>query len=156
MSEMENEMEPGYKVLFEYSVDISARPAAAFAAIADPKVQMTFDQDFEGEKLTEGPIGRGTRFRGRIKGLGSADYEYSEFESGHLIEHATKTPMGRLRYRFEFSAAPAGTRLVQRSTGDLNLLGVVILPLMKGRVEARMRVLNSRIKTYAEGLKATP
>ena len=117
---------------------------------------MTFDKDFEGRKLTEGPIGKGTRFRSRIKGLGSGDYEYSEFESGHLIEHAMKTPMGRLHYRLECSDAPAGTRFVQRTTGDPNLLGVVVLPLMKGRLEARARVFSERVKAYAEGLKAAP
>ena len=118
------------KVLVEHSVEIAAKPMTVFLAIADPKVQMTFDQDFEGRKLSEGPIGKGTRFWARVKGLGSVDYEYSEFESGQLIEHATKTPMGPVHYRLEFSAAPAGTRFVQRTTGDPNLLGVVVLPLM--------------------------
>ena len=144
------------KVLVETSVEIAAKPMTVFLAIADPKVQMTFDSDFEGRQLTEGPIGKGTRFWARIKGLGSANYEYSEFESGHLIEHATKTPMGRLHYRLEFSGTPAGTRFVQRNTGDLNLLGVLVLPFMKGRLEARQRVLNERVKAYAEGLKAAP
>ena len=145
------------KVLVEHSVEIAATPMTVFLAIADPKVQMTFDKDFEGRKLSEGPIGKGTRFWARIKGLGQGtEYEYSEFESGHLIEHATKTPMGRLHYRLECSASGAGTRFVQRSTGDPNLLGVVVLPFMKGRREARTRVFGERIKAYAEGLKAAP
>ncbi len=145
------------KVLAENSVEIAAKPMTVFLAIADPKVQMTFDKDFEaGEKLTEGPIGRGTRFRGRFKGMGSVEYEYSGFEPGRLIESTVKTPMGRLHHRFEFAEASVGTRLVQKMTGDLNLLAVVILPFMKGGLEARTRVLNTRIKAYAEGIKTAP
>src|SRR5688572_21682633 len=107
------------------TVVIQRPPASVFAAIEDPKVQMTFDPMFRGvEQLTPGPIARGTRFRGDFKGMGKVEYEYADFEPGRRIVHAVRMPFGGMRHAFEL--APEGataTQLAQSMDAELNLLG---------------------------------
>ena len=51
---------------------IDRPPATVFAALENPETQVTYGHDtFRSvEKLTRGPIGMGTRFRGDFKGHG--------------------------------------------------------------------------------------
>jgi uncharacterized protein YndB with AHSA1/START domain len=135
------------------STSIASRAETVFDALADPAVQVTYDgQMFRSvQKLTPGPISRGTHFRGDFKGMGKVEYEYSEFEPNQLIEHAVKMPFGHARHRFEFQPQGDGTRLVQTITVFPNLLGRLLWPVIIQRMMSkRVRTLNALVKAYAE------
>ena len=138
------------------SVVIARNPAAVFAAIEDPTVQMTFDDMIRSvERLTDGPIGKGTRFRGDFKGMGTVEYEYADFEAGRRIVHGVRMPFGGMRHAFALSPEGGGTRLVQTIDADLNLLGKLLWPLMMQRMfRQRVASLNGRIKTFVESRPA--
>jgi len=134
-------------------ISINGTGEAVFAALADPEVQVGYDRDFRSvEKLTQGPIGKGTRFRGDFKGMGKVEYEYAEFEPIRLIEHAVKWPFGAVRHRFDFQPSGDGTRLAQAITLRPNLLGRLLWPLLlRDLVGRRLRTVNRLVKAYVEG-----
>lgn len=135
------------------SISISRPIARVFAALENPEVQVTYDGEMfrSVEKLTPGPIGKGTRFRGDFKGMGKVEYEYAGFEKDRLIEHAVKLPAGSARHRFEFTPEGTGTRLGQTIDVQLNLLGRILWPLMmKGMMGSRVRTLNGLVKQHVE------
>jgi uncharacterized protein YndB with AHSA1/START domain len=131
-----------------------ARPVdVVFGALADPKVQTTYDSEMmrSVEQLTDGPIRQGTRFRGDFKGMGKVEYEYSQFEPNRLIEHAVQMPFGAMRHRFEFELQAGSTRLTQTIEARLNLLGQILWPLMMQRMMSkRVATLNGLVKRYVE------
>ena len=104
------------------------------------------------EQLTPGPIGRGTHFRGKFKGLGWLECTYDEYEQKSLIQVAVKMPFGAARHRFEFQPTDHGSRLTQRMVVETNLIGAVLWPLMvKRMMQNRVRTLNGLVKRYVEG-----
>ena len=138
------------------SIEINAPVHQAFEALADPAQQMKFDGDMmlSCEKISDGPIGKGTRFRGRFKGMGTMEYSYSEFIPDQLIEHAVQMPFGSLRHRFQFEANGGGTRLTQQATLQPNFAGKIMWPLMmKNMLSKRLQTLNVLVKGFAEAKK---
>jgi len=135
------------------TVSINAPVSSVFAALADPEVQIRYDGEmFKAvEKLSPGPIGPGTRFRGRFKGMGNVEYSYDEFVDSQLIQHAVKMPFGAASHRFEFRPDTDGTTLAQSISVRPNLLGKIMWPLvMKRMMTKRVRTLNRLVKGYAE------
>ena len=63
------------------TIEIDRPVNKVFGALADPNVQITYDGDMfrAVEQLTPGTIGKGTRFRGKFKGMGWVEYAYDEF-----------------------------------------------------------------------------
>ena len=138
----------------EATVDIPHPVQKVFAALSDPNTQMTYDGEmFKAiEQQTPGPIGRGTRFRGKFKGMGWLECMYDEYEEERLIQVAVKMPFGAARHRFEFQPTDQGSRLIQRMIVEPNLIGAVLWPLMVRRMmQERVRTLNSLVKRYVEG-----
>jgi len=136
------------------SVTIAKPPPEVFAAIENPEVQITYDgQMFKAvEKLTDGPIGKGTRFRGTFKGMGKVEYTYDEFEPNQLIQHAVKMPFGQSRHRFEITPEGDSSRLTQSISVEPNILGRIMWPLiMRRMMRKRVSTLNSLVKSYVEG-----
>ena len=135
------------------SIMIGKPTAEVFAAIENPEVQITYDGEmFKGvEKLTDGPIGKGTRFRGTFKGMGKVEYSYDEFEPNHLIQHAVKMPFGPFRHRFEITAEGDSSRLTQSISVEPNILGRIMWPLiMRRMMRSRVSTLNGLVKSYVE------
>jgi uncharacterized protein YndB with AHSA1/START domain len=147
--------------LMAYSVTggvaIQSPPHDVFAALADPQVQMTYDGEMmlAVEKLTAGPIGKGTTFRGKFKGMGSVDYTYAAFDEDRLIEHSVRMPFGPARHRFEFFQEGTGTRLQQTITAEPNLIGRLLWPIViKGQCDKRIATLNARVKRHVEASRS--
>lgn len=135
------------------TIEIDRPVNEVFGALADPNVQITYDGDMfrAVEQLTPGTIGKGTRFRGKFKGMGWVEYAYDEFEPNRLIQHGVRMPFGVVRHRFEFSSIGQRSRLVQRIAVQPNLLGRVLWPLMIRRMmQNRVRTLNGLVKRYVE------
>ncbi len=135
------------------SIRIDRPPTDVFAALADPRVQITYDGEMmkSVEQLSPGAIGKGTRFRGNFKGMGNVEYEYADFEQDRLIEHGVRTPFGSARHRFEFTPEGSGTRLTQSITVKPNLVGQILWPvLMKRMMSKRAQTLDRLVKAYVE------
>jgi hypothetical protein len=69
---------------------------------ADPSIQLKWDAGTlrRVEKLTEGPLARGSRFRGQFKGFGTVEYEFVEYEPPRRFAHQAEIKMGRMWHVF--------------------------------------------------------
>jgi hypothetical protein len=132
------------------SILIEQTPEELFPIVADPFTQLKWDGETlkEVEKLTPGPLGKGTRYRGKFKGLGTLEYEFAEFESGRRFAHLSKLPFGLGRHIFEFEPVPDGTRLTQSMIVDPTLMGRILSPIARVMMRNRLRLINSEIRQY--------
>ncbi len=132
------------------SAVIERPPAEVFEVAADPYEQLKWDPGTlkSVEKLTPGPLGRGSRYRGEFKGFGTVEYEYDEFEPGRRFTHHTLMKIGEVRHVFEFEAVPEGTRLTQSIVAEPRGMGKLMAPIMKVMMGRRLRVINSELRQY--------
>lgn len=88
------------------------------------------------EKISDGPIGAGTRFRAEMISMGrpvGMEIEFTGFERPRRLASTTHMSSMDVRYALTFEPVPDGTRM--RWSGDLEPRG--ILKLM-GPIVARM------------------
>ena len=136
---------------------IQRPPAEVFPVAADPHTQLQWDPETlkSVEKLTPGPLGQGSRYRGKFKGFGTMEYEFVEFESPRRFTHLAPMQMGKLRHVFTFEAVPGGTRLTQEGRLEPNLLGRVMWPVMSRMLRSRFRVIALEVSRYLDRDAAT-
>lgn len=132
---------------------IERPPAEVFPIAADPQTQLLWDPETlkSVEKLTPGPLGQGSRYRGKFKGFGTMEYEFAEFESPRRFAHLAFMQMGKLRHTFTFEAVPEGTRLTQEGRLEPNLLGRIMWPVMSRMLRSRFRLIASEVSQYLKG-----
>ena len=125
-------------------------PAEVFAAAADPKTQLEWDQGYlkQVEKLSPGPLGRGARYRGDFKGFGVLEYDFAEFEPGRKFAHYSKMKMGEMRHTFQFEAVPEGTRLTQTIVMQPKGIGRLMAPFMRGMMGKRLVEIGTKLHGY--------
>ncbi len=132
------------------SAIIEHPPAEVFDIAADPQKQLEWDPETlkSVEKLTSGPLERGSRYRGKFKGFGTMEYDFVEFEPGKRFAHHAMMKMGVMRHIFTFEPVMEGTKLTQ--VGDLkpNLLGRLMWPLMSRMLRKRFQTIVSEVKDY--------
>jgi hypothetical protein len=123
-----------------------------FGLAADPHLQQQWDSAGlqRIEKLTEGPLGVGSRYRGSFKRMGTVEYEFTEFEPNQRFSHDAELPIGHLHHSFEFSSVADGTQPTQRIAVEPRGLGKVVAPLMKPMLRRRMRVIDEELKRHAK------
>jgi hypothetical protein len=105
-----------------------------FDYVADQSNEPQYNpQMVRAEKITPGPIGRGTRFRSAVASRGrTADMliECTGYERPRRFESTTTMAQAVIRYTLMFEPAGAGTRMrwagQVRPKGVLRLLGPVI------------------------------
>src|SRR5438552_3331085 len=108
------------------------RPVAeVFETVSDPETQLKWDPDTLKcvEKLSPGPLGQGSRYRGDFKGMGTVEYDFAEFESGRKFVHHSRMRMGEMRHIFTFEPVPGGTKMTQEGVLEPNLLGRIMSPM---------------------------
>lgn len=129
---------------------IQAPPERVFQAAADPETQLRWDSDTlqSVEKLTPGPLGKGSRYRGRFKGMGTVEYEFAEFDAPRRFAHMTRVPFGAMHHRLTFEAAPEGTRLTQEGWLEPNLLGRLIAPIANRMLSRRLPIVAHELQEY--------
>jgi ligand-binding SRPBCC domain-containing protein len=139
-------------VWVEDAVEIDQPVTEVFAALADPNVQIAYDGDMKAvQQLTPGEIGKGTRFKVKLKGMGWVESSYDEFDQDRLIQIGVRLPFGPLRHRFDLTPTGQGSRLTQRISVEPNLLGRVMWPLMMRRMmQKRVQTLNALVKKFVE------
>jgi uncharacterized protein YndB with AHSA1/START domain len=123
---------------------------AVFDAAADPEKQLVWDAKTlkSAEKLTPGPLGRGSRYRGNIKGMGVVEYEYSEFDRPHRFVHRASVKFGRSQHIFTFEPVPEGTRLTQQGRMQPKGAWRLMSPLMKLKLASRLKQVGDELSAY--------
>lgn len=132
------------------SAIIARPPEEVFDAASDPEKQLKWDPDFTKsvEKLTAGPLARGSRYRGKFKQFGTVEYEFAEFERPKRFSHLTMMPMGEMSHILTFEQVPEGTRLTQEGRLKPKLLGRIMWPMMSRMLRKRFRTIVSEVDQY--------
>lgn len=82
-------------------------PEQLFDMLADIRNEQQWQPDVRStEKLTDGPVGQGTRFRGAYKGMGEMDVEITEYDRPSRLGFACRG--SRIDMDVHFTFAPAG------------------------------------------------
>ncbi|HEY0071066.1 MAG TPA: SRPBCC family protein [Chloroflexia bacterium] len=129
---------------------IERPPEEVFPVAADPQTQLKWDPGTlkSVEKLTAGPLGQGSRYRGKFKGFGTMEYEFAEYEPGRRFAHLAQMAMGKMRHVFTFEPVAQGTRLTQEGFLEPNLLGRLMWPVMSRMLRSRFRLIASEVSQY--------
>jgi uncharacterized protein YndB with AHSA1/START domain len=111
-----------------------------FDFVADERTEPTYNADMiRSEKVTEGPIGVGTRFRATVRGRPRPmrmDVQYTGFDRPRQIASTTRMTAADFTGTLTFTPTPAGTRL--RWSWDASLKGAArLLAPVLVRVGAR-------------------
>lgn len=132
---------------------------AVFDYVADERTEPRYNRNMLGsEKVTDGPIGVGTRFRASVRAGRRAlpmDIEYTGFERPHLIASTTRMATADFSGTLTFTPTPSGTRLrwswQTRPKGAVRLVAPVLT-----RVGARQeRLMWGRLRDHLEGASDT-
>jgi uncharacterized protein YndB with AHSA1/START domain len=131
-------------------------PGVVFQAASDAEAQLSWDAGTlkRVEALTQGPLAKGSRYRGKFKGYGTVEYEYAEYDPPKRFAHLAKIPLGRMRHTFTFENVPEGTKLTQVGELEPGGIGHLIGGLMMGRIQKRFRVIAQELSEYL-GREAT-
>ena len=107
-------------VVFDYVADQSNEPQY------NPRM-------VRAEKITAGPVGKGTRFRSAVASMGRTAemlIEYTGYDRPALLASATTMQQADISYTLRFEPSAAGTRMrwsgQVRPKGAFRLLGPVI------------------------------
>jgi uncharacterized protein YndB with AHSA1/START domain len=105
------------------------------------------------EKLSSGPIGRGTRFRAATKAIGrSAEMtiEFTEYERPRHLASSTHMPTMEIQGALTFDPVPEGTRM--RWSWELQPRGILrLLTLLIARMgERQEETIWAGLKQYME------
>jgi hypothetical protein len=122
MAEIEGEIVIGrpVDVVFDYVADQSNEPRYNLRMV-------------RAEKITPGPVGKGTRFRSAVVSMGRTAellIECTGYDRPRLLESATAMQQAVISYTLRFEPAAGGTRMrwsgQVRPKGTFRLLGPVI------------------------------
>jgi len=129
---------------------IPASPEVVFDAAADPKIQLRWDAAnlLAVEQLTTGPLAKGSRYRGRFKGMGTVEYEFAEFDRPRRFTHRTRVPFGTMSHQLTFDAAAEGTRLTQEGWLEPNLVGRLAAPVIGRMLRRRLPTVAAELRDY--------
>jgi uncharacterized protein YndB with AHSA1/START domain len=127
-------VEVSYSQVLAHPID------AVFAAASDPERQLQWDRDRmrSVEKISAGPLGKGSRYRGRFKGMGTVEYEYAEYDPPRRFAHRARVPIGTTGHVFVFEPDAAGTRMTQVGTFEPRGPGRLFTPLVRRMLAKRL------------------
>jgi uncharacterized protein YndB with AHSA1/START domain len=126
-----------------------------FDFVADERTEPTYNPNMlRSMKVTDGPIGVGTRFRATIRAgrrILPMDIEYTVFDRPYLIASTTRMPSADFRGTLTFTPTGSGTRLSwswrARPKGAIRIVAPV-LTLVGARQERQMW---ARLRDHLEG-----
>jgi uncharacterized protein YndB with AHSA1/START domain len=114
---------------------VIARPVdVVFDYVADQSHEPQYNPHMvRAEKITAGPVGKGTRFRSAVASVGRTAemlIECTGYDRPRLLESTTTMPQADISYTLRFEPAAAGTRMrwsgQVRPKGAFRLLGPAI------------------------------
>jgi Polyketide cyclase / dehydrase and lipid transport len=114
---------------------VIGRPVdVVFDYVADQSNEPEYNpQMVRAQKITPGPVGKGTRFRSAVASMGRTAemlIECTGYDRPRLLESTTTMRQASIRYTLRFESTAAGTRMQWsgqvRPKGAFRLLGPVI------------------------------
>jgi uncharacterized protein YndB with AHSA1/START domain len=134
------------------SVTIQRPPEELFGLAVDPEQHLEWNVSWlrSVDKLITGPLAAGSQYRGRVKGVGTVEYQLTEYEAPRHFSRDAVWRLGRIHHTFDFDAVPEGTRLTQHLQLEPRGLGKVLTPLAKPLLRKRARTIDQELKSYAE------
>lgn len=134
------------------TISIKANAEKVFTLAADPNQQLIWDAgNFTRLKsLTNGPLGKGSRFSCYVKGMGKMVYEFSEYLPFTRFTHSSTNWMSDGIHDFEFREKDGVTALTQTMTIKLKGIGIILYPFARNILNKQLRRLNSELKKYIE------
>ena len=98
----------------ENSVEIARPPEVAFDYLSDMRNELKWNPDCQRmEKVTDGPVGLGTRFRAKWRASGVVEAECLRYDRPRGWTYLNGGPV-EVRLDVDLTPTPAGTRLVSR------------------------------------------
>jgi len=149
----------GRRVLIEGEIDIDRPVEEVFDLVADERNEPRYNPRMRrAEKITEGPIGVGTRYRAETVSMGRAApmvIEVTDYDRPRLLASMTHLSSMEIRYTLTFEAAPEGTRM--RWSGDLEPRGILKLmgPLVALMGRRQERRIWTALKHFLEAGEST-
>lgn len=139
---------------FEFDEHIARSPQDVFAVLSDPTTAVEFLENItRSEKLTEGPIGFGTRFREtRVVGGKevSADLLVTVYEPHTQIGISSEAEGVTVEYHYRLTPEGEGTRLKWICELEASGLRKVMLPMVAGIMKREDGNHLQKLKAYLE------
>lgn len=130
---------------------VIARPAAdVFDTVVDGARFAEWNPTVKSaRKLTEGPIGDGTRFEWDLSGFGRVVQELSEFERNRRVRIVPQLESLRGGHRFTLTSVPEGTRIDHElemvPQGLFRLLGPITSAVGRRNLRRTAAALDARL-----------
>jgi uncharacterized protein YndB with AHSA1/START domain len=145
--------EVGAMTTISSSVTVERPSAAVFGYLVDPANQVHWSPNFQVlEQPPDGPLGLGSRFRGRLKNFGSLEFVYDEFEAPGSFRMATDHRTGHLTHRFTVHDEGDRTRLEHEVGFEPRGLARIAAPLMKPMLGKMVADLDAQLKSTLNAL----
>ena len=136
------------------SVILGCSPEEAFDYLSDPRAELDWNPKCETmEKLTDGPIGPGTRFRAKWKSSPFVELEILAFDRPHSWTMHNGGPI-EVWFTCQLESAPQGTRVhaIFEPTphGWFRLIFPIFLIVIRREEAANMTHLRSSVEKWAD------
>jgi hypothetical protein len=139
---------------------VIGRPVdAVFDYVVDQRNEPQYNsQMVRAEKITPGPVGKGTRFRSAVASRGHTAemlIECTGYDRPKLFATATTMAQADIRYTLRFEPVPAGTRMrwsgQVRPKGAFRLLGPMITWLGRRQEQRIWAALKQHLEGHPVG-----
>jgi uncharacterized protein YndB with AHSA1/START domain len=140
-------------VRIEESFTVTRPPDETFQYLADIEHEPRWNPwAIEVTKVTSGPIGPGSRFRGRYKRFGVVEQELADYVPSRRITYRSNT-MGAASMTFELQPNASSTRITLTGQADppglMKLLDPVMGLMMRGHFRDLVEGLKRELQTVS-------
>lgn len=104
------------------------------------------------EKISEGPVGLGTRFRATIKNMGQIEFELAEYERPSRLQQHAVPSSGESWHTYMLDAVPGGTRVRQQARFEPRGVMRIAAPLMRPMMRRHLRQMERGLKRRLESV----
>jgi carbon monoxide dehydrogenase subunit G len=122
---------------FEENFQVPQGPQQVFDYLADVCNEAKWNPwAISVEKVSEGPIGKGARFRGRYKRIGTAEQWLSDYIPAKRLVYKSHSMDGSMTFDMEPEADGTKIRLVAEAhpQGLMKLMAPLMTPMMRGHI----------------------
>jgi uncharacterized protein YndB with AHSA1/START domain len=136
--------------VIENSVQISRSPAEVFGYLADPRNELEWNPKVEVmEKITDGPVGLGTRFRAKWSKSKLVTMECTKYDPPNAWCYVNDGPVA-VELNISLAAVDDGTRLTSRfeahPKGAFRLIFPIFVMAMRREEARNMRLLKKAVE----------
>jgi uncharacterized protein YndB with AHSA1/START domain len=126
-------------------------PEDVFDLLADARNEVQWnDWARRVEKVSEGPVGLGTRFRAMIKNMGLIEFELAEYERPSRLQQHAVQGSGESWHTYLLDPVPGGTRVRQQARFEPRGVMRIAAPLMGPRMRRHLRQMERGLKQRLE------